>query len=478
MKFYKIGVLALAIVSVSLSCWLASRDGGPEPPKPTPTAGPTPPPKPTDWTQINSVREQARRLQEDQKWCDGRDRWQEVLTLLPAPSDNESGEVRTAREEATRSLKTLEDQCLQAKSDKRVMKTSVTPSPESKPAEIPPKELLDYYPAGRRVRSRADLNISGQGSNEQWFLQTDAHFAYRYRVIGETLVKEHRERPLGGAVVVFEQRFVEVVQLRAVSHVELRLKAPQSPLLTMLWPKVDMPLRQIPIYEAVRKAAGIIQMVDPGLKRTLTYFADDLGLAESEDVQLAAQVDKLQGMRFEMEYDNGRGVTYIRILDGPALDNELLEQIAAGSSLMLDYFVFPAMNEKQEGDEWTVSPEEVAGMFPMAYDARAKGELTLRRGLNQCSPTGHDLAVLEVVGGDLQVEQLDGGSTGEASARPTRGRIWYDRQSLMVREAEAAWTGTTSWQSRDHLLFGTRNARNLRVETYYEAERVDESAMP
>jgi hypothetical protein len=42
----------------------------------------------------------------------------------------------------------------------------------------------------------------------------------------------------------------------------------------------------------------------------------------------------------------------------------------------------------------------------------------------------------------------------------------------LIREARLDWNATLSDFPSEHLLFGTRNMREIRVKTYYEADTV------
>lgn len=342
------------------------------------------------------------------------------------------------------------------------------------------QDLLTYYPVGKRVRSVMHFNTTGEGINRDWFLTAEAHFAYQHRVALESKVVANNGRRL-----VAELLIGEVAEVRAVTEQAIELRVPDNPIVPVVWKELeDQLLRPVPGYAVVRRIAELIYVLDPRLRRTLTWFHDqlrELGLPvpDASTIELTAKLDKLSGSRLQVEYVSGLGVTRIRVLDGQRFDADDLMRLAYNLSMLVDYYLFPALDAEPD-HQWEVRAQDVAGLMNVGYYGQLHGTLKLRRGNNRITPEGETQAVLHLVDGEVRFggelpRELGAARGLDATLVPRAGTIHYSPEDWLVREARLRWDATHVRFSTDHLLFGTERVRNLRVETYYEAQRVDGS---
>jgi hypothetical protein len=419
---------------------------------------------PVDRTEITTLADQARSLHRTQKWCEAKNAW-EVL-LRKAPNDDQNRELRR---EADGNLEIARSNC---EPHKPLVERVDLPEPpqNAQPSPIPEDRITKFYPEGKTVRSIAVLNMTGSGRNKSWILEGDCNFAYEYRAEIETKVVRNR-----GTAVVFRQHFKDVMQLRAESKEELQLSIPESPISPLLWGPVEKNLLMpIPAYIIAKRALEIAQTVDPRFRRTLTSFHGLLkrygkSLLPDDEVPIVAVMDKLAGLNVEMEYISGLGVTYIKVLDGKRFDPDDLERLAYNSSLLMDYFLFEGA-KKADNEPFDVRVEDVRGVCSLNYDFQSTGKLTLRK-TSEGDRDGEKPTVLQVVGGEVSLSGKVDGVERSGRIKPLPGGyVRYSDEKLLVRLARVSWQADTKWATKDHLLFGTENVRNVRMETYYEAD--------
>lgn len=330
---------------------------------------------------------------------------------------------------------------------------------------IPAPSLLSYYPAGKRVKSSAAVDLTGSGTNIRWFFQGQGHFAYSSQLLMDVTVRENN-----GTTAVFEWHVIDSSQSRATTRLDsLRLVPPQNSILVEWGRGVDRALQGYPHYRTVRRVADIVNLADPGLERTLTTFADRLQLdgrilGKAEEVELVTRIGELSGQKLQVEYDASQGITKITVLEGRTLPDDTLAAIAHNGSLLMDYYLFPA-TDKRPGDSWTVDVAEVAGLINDGFAVSASGELTIKRDADDGG-----LAVLRATAGEIVLEATVGAERKEATIKPTRSEIRFSIPDKLVREATFDWHANSAVFSTDHLLFGTATLRDLQLKTFYRAE--------
>lgn len=457
---FKVTSLALCGVIAALGAivWTASW----EQPPPGPGTQPGSPPgeeNGTDGPRIDVLRTEAYELQRQQKWCEARDKWNEVL---PVAKESNEGLI-----EAETNLKLVSGFCEPGR--KPVSELKVPEPPEyQRPAEIPEADLVSFYPDGRQIRSIGFANISGRGVNEKWVFKGESNFVYQYRVEASSTVKEN-----SGTAVEFDIQFGDVVQLRASSQRTLELKMPESPLLAVVWPKIEQNLlNHVPVYQQVKTLGSIGTVLDPNAKRTLTYLSEILRSGDvklGDDVELATQIEQLSGLHVEMEYVSGLGVTYIKVLDGEQIDPDDLERLAVNSGVLMDYFVSEAAAHQNE--PFQVRVEDVSGLVSLGYDVTPRGYLELQAQKAVAGADKNDVT-MKISGGEISVEGNVDGVHTSGYLKPEEGVVHYDAQSKFVRSAKIGWQGRSEWFTTNHLLFGTKKLRQVKLETYYDANMV------
>lgn len=417
---------------------------------------------------LDQQRAAAYELQAKREWCAAHSAWEALV-------GNPAADV-SLRHEAQQNVDLLRPLCSASSPsgddryvDKLDLEAELQKRPlESRPRKPPTDELLAFYAPGKKVLSECNLQMTGSGENRNWLVKGEAHFAYQYRIAIETSVVAN-----DGASVVFEQKFLEVVQNLANSREELQLNVPEMPLLAAVGSELERHfLDQIPQYRMVKRLAEITQVADPSLKSALTFFHGQLKrygvpLTDTADVQIAARIDELAGMRLKSRYVPGLGVTFIEVLEGKRMDQDDLAQLAYNSSLLMDYFVSEAAT-REVGQTWELRTQDIGGLVNLRYDVQMDGKLFLRRD-NDVQKDGNPLQVLTVTGGEAAVSSRVEGAQREGNITVAAGWLRYDPGRRFVQAAELDWKAGLNWTSRNSLLFGTEKIRNLRMQTAYRA---------
>lgn len=413
---------------------------------------PPPAPRPRE-SQLEQLLADAFQSHHAGNWPDAREKWDAVLGKLPT-----GPEYAGLRSVAERNRQT----CVKLlQPEKPPVAEKTFPAPKEKPTPVPRDKLIAAYPQGRKVRNICYLFIDGKGQNDDWVFRGKANFHYQHRVAVETTVKENR-----GTAVVFEQHFVSVDELRAVSNQELEFQWPESPILTEVWNQLDEQLRQIPVYRAVRMAGKVIDALDPNGKRTLTRLQRFIpGLAGQSHLEIVERVRELSGQRLEVEYVSGLGVVSIKVLDGQRLDPDLLDRVARGSTVLVDYFVGEAAQDEQ--DEVSLDAKDVGDMFHLAEEGSVTGQIRLQRAADQ-----PDEAELTILDGELNVELDELGVKRRMTVEPIEGSLRYSTAEMLLKRADATWRFNGRLESSDYLLFGTTGMIDLKVRTYCESQLI------
>ncbi len=419
------------------------------------------------------LRSRALDLQRDAKWCEAEKAWEQLLEVLNSVDDER--DPQQFREEAEQNLEIVAKRC--RPSGDEVLEVELPePAPEDLPEEVAEEELLDYYPFGQKVRLVGLADITGLGNNKGWIFDQDAYFAYTYRILAETRVhKAPPDVPSGRRI--FRIAFYEVRQTRVVYEEAIRLRPIDNPIMTIFLSEFDRRAKWHPLYQAGKTIAELIQLVDPKGERLLTWWADRLRsrgmrIPRAALCDVAEKIEELEGTVVEVEYISGLGVSHVSVVEGNRRDPDDLEQLAYTTSVLMDYYIFPN-RDAEVGERWEVRAEDVASMIPFGYGYRPRGRIGVQRAKN-AELGGQPVRTLHLdPGSTVQIEARGRRVDEEATARIITGVVDYCPNDLLVRRARIAWDGTTTAMSKDHLLFGTENIRNLEVETYYEAYKPD-----
>jgi hypothetical protein len=120
-------------------------------------------------------------------------------------------------------------------------------------------------------------------------------------------------------------------------------------------------------------------------------------------------------------------------------------------------------------EPFEVRVEDVGGVFGLYDDLSPSGKLTLRKQTEE-TRNGERMSILDVIGGEIQLVGTVAGVEHSGQIKPLSGTVYYSDDKRLVRRAKASWQANARWFSKDHLLFGTEGMRNVKVETYYEAD--------
>lgn len=418
---------------------------------------------------LQLLREKAVELQATGNWCDAAAAWKQLLAAMPNEANEELASVR---QEAEHNSRRTDQLCQTKQVPAKGEPVPVTPPKENPPAPISADNLKEWYPKGKAVRSVGLLHISGRGTNKRWVFQAESHFQYVYRIATETTVVKNDD---GSDMLVFEQAFHDVSQSRAVSRKTLEFSPPDSLLVNVGWGEFERQVLKLnPAYVVVRKLVAQLDKIDSNAKRTLTWFQDALRqqgveINTSDEIEYVTSIERLAGTKVRIEYVNGLGVVGITRLDGLELTQDELTQLAHASTMMMDYYLFPAANKK-EGESWEVKATDVAQMvMPIAFDTVVDGAMTIKR----LKDTSADIATLQPLRGDLLLRHNSLNQTQQGRLSIKSGTAQFSKTDHIVRSARLAFDADIDVQGRpDFLLFGTKAMRDLQVDSRYEAEVV------
>lgn len=417
--------------------------------------------------QVDNLAADARKLQSEKNFEGALAKWKDVKRQI-----NEAGnplELAPLSREATENLKTLEPLLSKTGPPTAVFARDRTKIKDP-PAKIGRDALKKYYPPGRTVRSTAELVIRGQGSNKDWGLKGVRHFVAIDMAVAETKVLSKDDDD--GHRVSFEVAFKDVSHNLFHSDETLELDPPDSPFLETFWPPLEREvLDYVPVYRVLKTNAELVNLVDPRLKRTLTALNKRLKrlgvpLNTVDDVQYISLIERLAGMRVELEYVDGVGVVSIKVLDGPKLPPEDLEALAECSGPMLDYFIFPGAVKKPGDPPWDVRAQDVASLVRLSYRYTVSGKIELERDKDE-----KGLAVLKVRGGEITALGRGSDADEHYELAVNSGFVKYSIPDLLATEGKLQLRFKQRIASRDHLLFDMENLRDVEVEAHYLAER-------
>lgn len=396
-------------------------------------------------------------LHKAQKWSEAKDRWAE-MSKDERLTDAQRLEVEQNSELAEKLAESTKNKWERADGD-------VKGKPETPLTEA---EIIAKYPVGRTIRNVAAFDIQGTGTNKQWFLKSQGHFAFRITNQARTEVIENT-----GNKVVLRVKFEEASQVLAVSEIdEVKLEWPPGRLAELSIEVADGLLMDVPLYSRIRWAIDNINKLDPNLKRTLTYAAkqfkaNGVDLAASPNgAELIAQVEQLSGKEFEISYVRVVGVTKIECLHGAILPQETLDNLAYNSSLVMDAYLGKVL-ELQDGESLPLNAKDVAGLIGGGYRASASGELELGR--TDKKGTTNDSVQLELKGKTpvmLTFDERNG--PVRMSLMPSTSELTYSAKAGLVTSAVVDWNINLDTIPNSLLLHGTTNIQ-ARCRTNYEA---------
>ena len=410
----------------------------------------------------------------------GAGNWKEAADageILIRSPDLSSEQKRTAEENvklARQMEQNAAEDALKGKLERPIDENSKRPE-----SEIPSQnDFLKHYQKNRKVRSFAVLNTSGRGIMRQFVLKGTAHFAAQVRVVLETEVLENKDD-----IATFRVEFREVSQEMAVSEFEsIRLEWPKEGLLATAWTVIEEHiLEEIPFYRKVRWAGGLLDGFDPNFEGILTTFVrqlrDSAGVELFESpkpLQLLRRVEDLQGQKLEIEYVRDFGITKITVLNGRKLPLRTLEDLASRSSLLMDHYLFPNIDEPA-GSEWTVEADEVAGLLGAGYRANAAGELVVRR--EEDIEKGKLARLVLKEGTNIFLDFEEAEKTVKVGLEPLTGadhknEIQYSLQDFLIHKAMLEWKLDVKNIPKYFLFEGTSELEDVHCRSYYEAKLV------
>lgn len=347
------------------------------------------------------------------------------------------------------------------------------PPPDDTPpvvgGELVVTGIEECYPKGMTQRAVSIIKIGGRASQADWGLKGVNNFAYRYRVVSELKVTESTANRIR-----FRKKILDVHQVNAVSKRTLELSLPSDPIIAGVFEEAErifaMPL--IPGYPAGKLLAEFIRSIDPNLKGTLTAISKEFGLNPmSDEVQLL--VNDLSGRTFDIVWIKGIGVDTeiseeISKEGREPLDDRQLTRFFESVGLLTDFLLLDGKPRKI-GDVWSIDARDVREVLQFGMDYDVKGKLKVKRVEDKVVGK---TALIEVVGGDLEVSTVDEENDQKGSVRVIGGQLEWSITDKMIIRGRFEMDGDTLVMSRNHLLFKAMVASVLASKAYYESEKI------
>ena len=208
------GSLVLAIATIAFLSWPKSS---------SPQVGECPP-------KVKELADKAKRLQEAKNWSEAKVAWEEVEKEI-AKSNKEACRMEAVIAGNNRALMTI----LRDDAKKPEVKGIDLPPKQMDPISL--KDLLAFYPEGRKVKTVGHFRIKGQGSGQDWGLKGKCHFQYIHEVVAEWTVKSNDNK----GTVEFELWLARVEETMGESRGTLEF-APPDPLLQIAWETLRGPV--------------------------------------------------------------------------------------------------------------------------------------------------------------------------------------------------------------------------------------------
>ena len=436
------GSLVVAIATIVFLSW------------PSPQVGECPP-------KVKELADKAKRLQEAKNWSEAKVAWEEVEKEI-AKSNKEACRMEAVIAGNNRALMTI----LRDDAKKPEVKGIDLPPKQMDPISL--KDLLAFYPEGRKVKTVGHFRIKGQGSGQDWGLKGKCHFQYIHEVVAEWTVKSNDNK----GTVEFELWLARVEETMGESRGTLEF-APPDPLLQIAWETLRGPvLSKQPHYRMVQfawEAGG-----RDAAKHELNWVADRFRPLEGirqANVLIAEQVSRLSGMKVKMKFVNGFGVTRIdAAFDNPGgspITRELLMSLADNFNPLLDYKIFPG--EKKVGDEWDVQASEIANLIAVGYDVALDGKVRLKRKEDKVKDK---IAVLSIQQGFLAMKGKGQDADRQAKVDLNGGELHFHLEEKVAQFGEVKLRARNKFESKTHLVFKASQLQDLEMKSRYEARRV------
>lgn len=336
------------------------------------------------------------------------------------------------------------------------------PAAAPEPIVLAPAELMKEYHVGDRFEHYTSHVVQGRGRSKTWFgIDADMNiFLDNASVLKTRVTEATAER------VTVHVSIPRIEQQLVVSTRRLRVDPDLTPFGQQVW---QFAADRLP--PTVKWTGELVDTLDPGGKRLLTYFCGKLWeqhyRKQNPYVKFAGQVDKrYQGVVLRIDYMKGKGVTSIHQAAGPPIDDDVVQTLGRrlGSAAFLDYTIqqIIASKLKQPGDKTEVDVTELLGVLGLPWDIEAKGSVTLERLEDEdaTSTNTNDVKriVLAVKGGNVQltVETEEGPRTG--LIQPKEGKVYVSERGMVE-------TGYIDWEAKSQLV--PRESLLIRVGEFH-----------
>lgn len=467
---------AIAVIAIVLASFAVLQTGVNRPPIP-------PREKPCDET-IEVQILKLEKLEHEGKWNEAFTGWQNLQKLADL-CDSQRQRIDHQFQKA----KKIQDEQSVTQWKRAEGDEKGKPDPSFLPSE---RKLIDSYPTGKRVVSRAMVHLTGKASRHNWLMQGAVNFAFEHEVIAETEVIRNN-----GKELIFEVVVPVSAQRRATTQVgALALHSPPpGSVVDLAWKAAEGPIgvalfrepRARAAYLAVRAGIELLNKKDPGLEKTLTYFADRLKLGDQllrggEDVELLESLDRLSGQKLTVKYVRDLGVTQIDQVNknAPALNQNDLARFAYHGSLLLDHYIFPNQDAKP-GDRWDVPVAEVAVLVNDGFFSEVSGgPLKIKYENNtkeEENGNEEEVAELRWYAGEIELRHEAVDAAHRITIKPKQDAcvLHYSRQHDLVKRAHfkvGAVYPSSSPFSTESLLFGVAGLTQSELTFDYSSAQV------
>ncbi len=297
------------------------------------------------------------------------------------------------------------------------------PIPSSAKSPVTETRIRESYKPGTLYIQTANVECVSRGTYKRWGIKTvqDTRFYSRMSVERQLMRQE-------GETVVMQIRFAENFMVGIFTDVKTAK--------TNLSPNLQVVLNGIAAVSLLAGQPEIPAMLTwlPVAQKVIDKFLDNplfktaIGpLLASANAKMFNTFGELQGKKFEITWEQGKGVTNVKELG--CTINAREKQYLYSLSIIPDVWMFPDI-DKKPGEQWKVDAGDFVPFLDSSVNAKVTGSVTLQREPDEPGDKSDTKnAVFSVTGGSLVFDRASGkqGAKGFTFARWTpKGKCKYD----------------------------------------------------
>lgn len=370
--------------------------------------------------------------------------------------------------------------CEKHRSDLDLHCSTCYPLPETNNATdifVTESRIRESYRPGLVYIQTANVECVSRGTYKRWGIMTvqDTRFYSRMSIERQLIRQE-------GDTLVMQVRFAENFMVGIFTDVK-EARTDLSPKLQTVLNGLSMialaggqievavPLKWLPVAQ---------RSIDAVLKTSVAKSA--LGpFLTAENAKMFNQFGELRGKKFEITWQQGKGVTDVKELEGSINARE--KQYLYSLSVVPDVFMFPDF-DKKPGERWKVDAKDFVPFLDSSVNAKVSGSVTLKREADEIGEMPDSKkAVFSVDEGSFYLNRSHGkqGAKGVTFARWTpRGDCKYDFARGIFVEGKLAGEMIMQNKGLDLFIFEMEHTEKPAYQLQFvgEVRSADEGGRP